>query len=146
MGPISSSLILLAMLLAQAASNAISGPSYADVLANPSNQRERTISWVGKQVRVSTDLRNGERIVTSYTYTLVDARGGILLNQPFSVDGDAEFSPAAIAARGDSKDSGIRRISGRFKGLIEVVVYVEGKPKTMTAPRIEKATIDVPAR
>ena len=113
----------------------------SDIVAN--GRVGAQVIWVGKQVRVSTTLKNGQRVITNRVFVLVDAQGKELRNEVFSVEGSVKESEAAQKLNSVRDDPGIRRVTGTISSVGDIEIYVNGKPGNVRGPRLADVILDV---
>ena len=116
-------------------------PRPAEVVANSATFIGKRATWVGKQVRISTTLLNGRRVVTNRVFALLDAKGKEDRTQIFAVEGSATETAAARKLNGPD-DQGVRRVTGIIGQVGDIEVYIDGKPRKVRGPMLTEATLD----
>jgi len=133
--PIFSVLLLTSFLPAQDV------PRPSDVAAKGAPFIGKRVTWVGKQVRISTTLINKERVVTNRVFALLDAQGKEDRTQVFAVEGKVMETEAALKLNAPG-DQGVRRVTGVISAVGDIDVYVDGKPGKVLGPKLTGALID----
>lgn len=134
---------LLVVLLAAGQGNPTS-PRPSDVVTHPESYSGKTIEWLAQQMRFSTTLRDGRRVVTERVYALVDSERYPMLDQTFAIEGDGHETDAARRIGQTAGDDKVRRVRGTVAGIANLVIYVNGRPTTVRGPRLGNAVIDAP--
>ena len=116
-------------------------PRPADVVANSAPSIGKRVTWVGKQVRVSTTLINNQRVVTNRVFALLDAKRKEDRTQIFAVEGSVMETASARKLNGPD-DQGVRLVTGVIGGVGDIEVYIDGKPGKVRGPKLTGATLD----
>jgi hypothetical protein len=116
---------------------ALAPQSLADVMRDPAQYAGKRVEWLGRQVRLTTETKQGRRVILSRTFVVAGPAAGNG-EQAFLVEGPVEESGEAPS------DSGVRRVRGTIAGIEDIVVYINGTRKTVVGPKLIKAAIDAP--
>ena len=131
---------LLAVVLLASLLPAQGVPRPSDIAANPAAFIGKRVTWVAKQVRISTTLINNQRVVTNRVFALLDARGKEDRSQIFAVEGSVTETAAARKLVGPDQD--VRLVTGVIGAVGDIEVYVDGKPGKVRGPKLTGAILD----
>ena len=115
-------------------------PRPSDIAANSAAFIGKRVTWVAKQVRISTTLINNQRVVTNRVFALLDAQGKEDRSQIFAVEGSVTETAAAHKLAGSDQD--VRLVTGVIGAVGDIEVYVDGKPGKVRGPKLTGAILD----